>query len=966
MDDTLFDSLNAAYAQAMYEQFARNPEAVPNEWRRLFADGGSQALAEGLMRPDQLNGHRTTAVEPPPAPAAPVEPPAPPSVRAGRPEITQEAADMLRRTLPAISRATALVQAFRDHGHQLARIDPLGSEPPGHPQLSPAFFGTSTEELAELPASLILDDAEEGESVADALRELSEIYAGSIGYEFEHLDDHLKVSWLWKQVEAGGHTAALSADEKKELLKRLSQVEGLEQFIHKAYLGQKRFSLEGNDTLVPMLDLAIQLAAQHGGREVVIGAAHRGRLNILTHTVGVSYGELLAEFEGPSYKGGQLDIGGTGDVKYHHGGRGRRVFSHGESIDVSLAPNPSHLEFVNPVVMGMARTRQFESASRDAKPDHSTVVPILMHGDAAFAAEGVVAESLNMARLQGFDVGGTIHVIVNNQVGFTTDPSDARSTHYASDLAKGYGIPVLHVNADDPEACLAAMRLAMAYRREFGDDFVIDLLGYRRYGHNEGDEPAYTQPVLYRKIAQHPTVRTLYADRLVDEGVVTAEEASSFQEEVSETLRKAQDHIREELASGSGAGERQDDIEDPKEVVAPESTGVPFDVLSRINDTSLTIPDGFTPHDKLWRQLSRRAKDFSPERSLDWGHAEALAFGSLLIDEVPVRLTGQDAERGTFSHRHLVLHDSETGEEFVPLRAVADTRLEVYNSPLTETAVIGFEYGYSVGADKDVVLWEAQFGDFVNVAQVMIDQFLSSGLTKWGQHSRLTLLLPHGHEGQGPEHSSARLERFLQLCAEGNMRVTYPTTPAQYFHLLRRQAFRRPERPMIVMTPKSLLRHPMATSKVAELTEGTFRRVLPDPSVTDADKITRLVLCSGKIYYDIAGHERRAEAEHVAIGRMELLYPFPQEHLEQLLASYPNLEQVVWAQEEPRNMGALTYVGPRLRPVVPRKVSLSYTARPERASPAEGKSRAHVKQQNQLVLEALGLEGTSEESGQAI
>jgi 2-oxoglutarate dehydrogenase E1 component len=966
MDDTLFDSLNAAYAQAMYEQFARNPEAVPNEWRRLFADGGSQALAEGLMRPDQLNGHRTTAVEPPPAPAAPVEPPAPPSVRAGRPEITQEAADMLRRTLPAISRATALVQAFRDHGHQLARIDPLGSEPPGHPQLSPAFFGTSTEELAELPASLILDDAEEGESVADALRELSEIYAGSIGYEFEHLDDHLKVSWLWKQVEAGGHTAALSADEKKELLKRLSQVEGLEQFIHKAYLGQKRFSLEGNDTLVPMLDLAIQLAAQHGGREVVIGAAHRGRLNILTHTVGVSYGELLAEFEGPSYKGGQLDIGGTGDVKYHHGGRGRRVFSHGESIDVSLAPNPSHLEFVNPVVMGMARTRQFESASRDAKPDHSTVVPILMHGDAAFAAEGVVAESLNMARLQGFDVGGTIHVIVNNQVGFTTDPSDARSTHYASDLAKGYGIPVLHVNADDPEACLAAMRLAMAYRREFGDDFVIDLLGYRRYGHNEGDEPAYTQPVLYRKIAQHPTVRTLYADRLVDEGVVTVEEASSFQEEVSETLRKAQDHIREELASGSGAGERQDDIEDPKEVVAPESTGVPFDVLSRINDTSLTIPDGFTPHDKLWRQLSRRAKDFSPERSLDWGHAEALAFGSLLIDEVPVRLTGQDAERGTFSHRHLVLHDSETGEEFVPLRAVADTRLEVYNSPLTETAVIGFEYGYSVGADKDVVLWEAQFGDFVNVAQVMIDQFLSSGLTKWGQHSRLTLLLPHGHEGQGPEHSSARLERFLQLCAEGNMRVTYPTTPAQYFHLLRRQAFRRPERPMIVMTPKSLLRHPMATSKVAELTEGTFRRVLPDPSVTDADKITRLVLCSGKIYYDIAGHERRAEAEHVAIGRMELLYPFPQEHLEQLLASYPNLEQVVWAQEEPRNMGALTYVGPRLRPVVPRKVSLSYTARPERASPAEGKSRAHVKQQNQLVLEALGLEGTSEESGQAI
>ena len=972
MDDTLFDSLNAAYAQAMYEQFARNPDAVPSEWRRLFADGGSQALAEGLIRPDQLNGHRapSAATEVPTRPVAPepmaAEEAARPRHASGRTQISDEAADMLRRTLPAISRATALVQAFRDHGHQLARIDPLGTEPPGHPQLSPAFFGTSTEELAELPASLILDDADEGSSVADALRELSEVYAGSIGYEFEHLDDHLKVSWLWKQVEAGVHTAPLSVEEKKELLKRLTQVEGLEQFIHKAYLGQKRFSLEGNDALVPMLDLAIQVAAQHGGREVVIGAAHRGRLNILTHTVGVSYGELLAEFEGSSYKGGQLDIGGTGDVKYHHGGRGRRVFSHGETIDVSLAPNPSHLEFVNPVVMGMARARQFKSASGEAKPDHSAVVPVLMHGDAAFAAEGVVAESLNMARLQGFDVGGTIHVIVNNQVGFTTDPNDARSTHYSSDLAKGYGIPVVHVNADDPEACLAAMRLAMAYRREFGDDFVIDLVGYRRYGHNEGDEPAYTQPVLYRKIAQHPTARTLYARQLVEESAITEEEATSFQDEVSETLRKTQDHIREQAGSGAVAPERVDDIEDPPEVVAPESTGVPLEVLARINDTCLTVPDGFTPHDKLWRQLSRRAKDFTADRTLDWGHAEALAFGSLLVDEIPVRLTGQDAERGTFSHRHLVLHDSETGDEFVPLRAVADTRLEVYNSPLTETAVIGFEYGYSVAAGDDVVLWEAQFGDFVNVAQVMIDQFMSSGLTKWGQHSRLTLLLPHGYEGQGPEHSSARLERFLQLCAEGNMRVTYPTTPAQYFHLLRRQAFRRPERPMIVMTPKSLLRHPMATSTVAELTEGSFRRVLPDPTVADADKVTRLVLCTGKIYYDIQGHERRSEAEAVAIARMELLYPFPQEQLEELLASYPNLKEVVWAQEEPRNMGALTYIGPRLRPVAPRKVSLSYTARPERASPAEGKSRAHVKQQNRLVLEALGLEGSSEDTGQGL
>jgi 2-oxoglutarate dehydrogenase E1 component len=685
--------------------------------------------------------------------------------------------------------------------------------------------------------------------------------------------------------------------------------------------------------------------------------------------VGVSYGELLAEFEGPSYKGGQLDVGGTGDVKYHHGGRGRRVFSEGEEIDVSLAPNPSHLEFVNPVVIGMARSHQFESSSGNARLDTDAVVPLLMHGDAAFAAEGVVAETLNMARLDGYDVGGTVHVIVNNQVGFTTDPGDARSTHYSSDLAKGYGIPVVHVNADDPEACLAAMRLAMAYRKEFGDDFVIDLVGYRRFGHNEGDEPAYTQPVLYRKIAEHPTVRAHYAERLVSEGVVTEDDVSGLQEEISSTLRNAQDSVRERLAaeSGGAADSGADADRDPErdqdssDIVDPSETGVPFEVLERINQVTVTVPEGFTPHDKLWRQLSRRAKDFSTDRAIDWGHAEALAFGTLLIDGIPIRLTGQDAERGTFSHRHLVLHDSETGDEVVPLQAVADTRLEVYNSPLTETAVVGFEYGYSVAVDKDVVLWEAQFGDFVNVAQVMIDQFLSSGLTKWGQHSRLTLLLPHGYEGQGPEHSSARLERFLQLCAEGNMRVTYPTTPGQFFHLLRRQALRRPERPMIVMTPKSLLRHPMATSKVSELTEGTFRHVLPDPMVEDPDKVERLVLCTGKIYYDIAGHARRGEAGNVAIARMELLYPFPNEQLEELLASFPNLTQVVWAQEEPRNMGALTFVGPRLRPLVPRKVGLSYTARPERASPAEGKAQHHVKQQQRLVLEALGLEGTAEE-----
>jgi 2-oxoglutarate dehydrogenase E1 component len=555
-----------------------------------------------------------------------------------------------------------------------------------------------------------------------------------------------------------------------------------------------------------------------------------------------------------------------------------------------------------------------------------------------------------MARLPGYDVGGTVHIIVNNQVGFTTDPQDGRSTYYSSDLAKGYGIPIVHVNADDPEACLGAVRIAMAYRREFNDDFVIDLVGYRRHGHNEGDEPAYTQPVKYAKIGSHPTVQQLYSDRLIADGVITDEAVAAMRAEITDKLREVQDHVREYQPVEDDKPDEEREIP-----VVPETTGVDIEILEKINTATLDLPEGFTPHPKLWRQLSKRAGDFGPERGVDWGHAEALAFGSLLHEGIPVRLTGQDAQRGTFSHRHAVLHDAETGEEFAPLNAVSDARFEVYNSPLTETAVIGFEYGYSVSSGNDAVLWEAQFGDFVNVAQVMIDQFLSSGHTKWGQYSRLVLLLPHGYEGQGPEHSSARLERFLQLCAEGNMRVTYPTTPAQYFHMLRRQAIRRPERPMIVMTPKSLLRLPQASSPVSELTEGGFKHVLADPTVEDPDLVRRLVLCTGKVYYDIQSHARRNERDDVAVGRLELLYPFPGPALTELIESYPNLTEVVWAQEEPRNMGALTFVGPRLRAVVPRNVPLSHAARPERASPAEGKASRHSAHQNEIVLEALGL-----------
>lgn len=973
-DDTLFDSQNAAYAQAMFEEFARNPEAVSAEWRAMFENGAELAISEGLLVPEQMDSPRPQAEAPPPTPpvtapaaapphiAAPVAPTSPPPPTAADDHVAKAVTDVesLRQLLPAASRATALVQSFRDHGHRLASIDPLGSEPPGHPQLSPAFYGTSTDELNELPASLIVhgNGELEGVSVADVLAELGETYAGSIGYEFEHLDDYKKARWLWKQVDEGSHRPEPTDDERRALLKRISETEGLEQFLHKTYLGQKRFSIEGNDMLVPMLDLVIEEAAGAGGHDVVLGMAHRGRLNVLTHTIGVSYGELINEFEGGTVKEGQLHVAGTGDVKYHHGARGTRVVD-GREVTVTLAPNPSHLEFVNPVVIGMARAKQYEDLAPGEAPDFDSVVPVLMHGDAAFAAEGVVAEGLNMARLNGYNVGGTIHIIVNNQVGFTTDPHDGRSTHYSSDLAKGYGIPIVHVNADDPEACLAAIRLAMAFRREFHDDFVIDLVGYRRHGHNEGDEPAYTQPVKYRKIGGHPTVQEIYSSRLIEAGVVTDSHVAGIRTDVLEGLRAVQDEVRgrDSAAEGddheAGAG-----IDDDVEEVVPESTGVELGQLQLINDATVDLPSGFTPNKKLWRQLERRAADFGPGKSVDWGHAEALAFGSLLLDGIPVRLTGQDAERGTFSHRHVVLHDAESGDEVMPLSALSSTPLQVHNSPLTETAVIGFEYGYSVAVDNDVVLWEAQFGDFVNVAQVMIDQFLSSGLTKWGQNSRLVLLLPHGYEGQGPEHSSARLERFLQLCAEDNMRVTYPTTPSQYFHMLRRQALRRPERPMIVMTPKSLLRHPRATSTVAELATGTFQSVLDDPFTENRDGVTRLVLCSGKVYYDIQGHDRRSEAAHVAVCRLELMYPFPDEPLESLLRSYPSLKEVVWAQEEPRNMGGLTFVGPRLRAVVPRTIPLSYAARPERASPAEGKASSHARSQEAVVLEALGLEAS--------
>ncbi|MGH2357041.1 MAG: multifunctional oxoglutarate decarboxylase/oxoglutarate dehydrogenase thiamine pyrophosphate-binding subunit/dihydrolipoyllysine-residue succinyltransferase subunit, partial [Candidatus Limnocylindria bacterium] len=684
------------------------------------------------------------------------------------------------------------------------------------------------------------------------------------------------------------------------------------------------------------------------------------RLNVLAHIVGVSYEAILHEFE--AGRGGTeatAPKGGLDDVKYHLGAEGHYTTPEETQIRVSLAANPSHLEAVDPVVEGRTRAAQTDRSRPVAQSDPATTLPLLIHGDAAFAAQGVVAETFNMARLDGYSTGGTIHVIANNQVGFTTGAREGRSTDHASDLAKGFDAPIVHVNADDPEACLAAARLAMMYREHFASDVVIDLVGYRRYGHNEGDEPSYTQPAMYEVIAGHPSVRERYQRRLVEAGVIGADEAEAKAKAAGQHLAERLAGLRKGAEEGGGELDRGPEAI-PQEAEEEPVTAVDAGTLRRLNAALHTVPEGFNVHPKLVKQLERRATALdSDEPHVEWGHAEQLAIASLLIEGTPVRLTGQDTVRGTFSQRHAALWDAQTGERHVPLQSMDGSRaaFELHNSPLSEYACLGFEYGYAVTAPEALVLWEAQYGDFVNGAEIIIDQFLVSGMAKWRQTSRLTLLLPHGYEGSGPEHSSARLERFLALGAEGNIRVIYPTTPAQYFHLLRRQARHQAMRPMVVMSPKSLLRLPQALSRLSDLTDGAFSSVLDDPRfATDdaaAGTVRRLIVCSGKIYYDLALSELRDAAADVAIVRAERLYPFPREELGAVIERYPNIESFAWVQEEPRNMGARKFVLPQLRHLVPYQIPLGDVSRPERSRPAEGYPSAHQAEQARIVREAL-------------
>jgi multifunctional 2-oxoglutarate metabolism enzyme len=890
----------------------------------------------------------------PPAPAA--------AAAAAReaPPVPRDGAAVGEEMLQAVQAATSLLKAHRTHGHLAARLDPLGTEPEGDPALEPSTVALTPEVMAKIPAK-ILRMYVPGATLADALPHLRETYCGTIAYEIEHIASHRQRMWLREKIESSEFRKPLTTDEQLALLQRLVEVDALERFMHKAYLGQKQFSIEGLDMTVPMLDETIQLAAAHGAREVVVGMAHRGRLNVLAHNLGRPYETIFAEFEGASTLEAVTSIpqGGTGDVKYHHGAQGTYQLPNGDAILVNLESNPSHLEYVHPVVVGATRAAQTGRQGPHAHRDTNAAMPIVLHGDGAMPGQGVVAESLNLQALDGYKVGGTIHLVQNNQVGFTTDPEDARSTRWASDLAKGYDTPIIHVNADDVAACVAAVRLAFAFRQEFGHDVVIDLIGYRRFGHNEADEPAYTQPEMYAKIKAKKRVSELWAERLVADGVITQEDVERQRQEVWDELTRLHQDLKAQIKAAEDAGtveqatgEYQLDRSPSPEV----QTAVSADRLRSLNEELLSLPEGFTVHPKLVKQLERRRQAVGSDGGIDWAHAEALAFGSLLTEGVPIRLTGQDVERGTFSQRHMVLHDAKTGQSICPIQSLpgALSPFELHNSPLSEVACLGFEYGYSAEAPETLVLWEAQFGDFGNAAQVIIDQFIVSGLAKWGQTTRLTLLLPHGYEGSGPEHSSARLERFLQLAAEGNIRVANLTTPAQYFHLLRRQARIAKQRPLIIMTPKSLLRLPQATNRLEHLSETRFFPVLGEPRVV-ADKVTRLVLCTGKIYYDLVGHPSREGNEGVAIGRVELLYPFPEAQILELVESYPNLREVVWAQEEPRNMGARAHMSPRLMQVLPSHLKFGYIGRPERASPGEGYPAAHTGEQNRIMRTALDL-----------
>ncbi len=839
-----------------------------------------------------------------------------------------------------------MISSFRARGHMQAHLNPLGDDIAYQADLDPASYGLTIWDFDRTFMTGGLAGMERA-NLRTILSIVRDTYTQRIGVEFTHIQDLDQRIWLQDHMETSRNSAELTKEQKRRVLRKLSEAEGFEKFLQTKYTGHKRFSLEGAETVIPMLDELVEKAGSIGVREIMIGMAHRGRLNVLATVIGKNPGKIFSEFED------NLDpnsVHGSGDVKYHLGERGKITTSSGNVVSIRLTPNPSHLEAVNPVVEGMVRASQ----DRIGESGFDQVLPLLIHGDAAFAGQGVVAETLNMSQLEGYHTGGTVHLVINNQIGFTAGPRSTRSTPYATDIAKMVSAPIFHVNGDDPEAAVYVMTLAFEYRQKFKRDVVIDLFCYRRYGHNETDEPSYTQPTLYGKIKAHPSTRLVYTERLLRNGTLTQKEADAFEEDFKSKLEEmlaATKALPPSQLRGDPLAEQRIN---PADIWSNPTTGAPQFMLDHIIQVLSTVPPDVHAHPKLVSMLQKRPM-LAQEGKIDWAFAEALAFGSLLLDGHPVRLSGQDSGRGTFSQRHAVLHDQNNGNCYLPLNHLSETQapFRVYDSPLSEYAVLGFEYGYAVADPGTLVLWEAQFGDFVNGAQIIIDQFLSSGEDKWGQTSGVTLLLPHGFEGQGPEHSSARIERFLTLCAEDNMRVVYPTTAAQYFHLLRKQAKQDIKKPLIILTPKSLLRDPLAFSTLDELASSSFKRVIGEIDPIDPADVRRVVLCSGKVYYDLLKSRRTRDQKDVAIVRVEKLYPFPAAELRAELAKYPQASEVVWVQEEPKNMGPWPTLSHWIDKALMGGQELRFLGRPASGSPAAGSQRQHMREQEEIINRAL-------------
>ncbi len=927
---------NAAYLESLYEQFLVDPDSVSPEWQTYFRGiaGASTDTAHGPLR----EALARRAYEPR-------------TTQQAFPPIGSQGGDSAKQG--AVSR---LIQVYANRGHLVADIDPLGLlQRPTPEVLEIGHFGLSEADLdtefftgsrsTAIPARMKL---------RDILAMLRQIYCGKIGAEFAHVSNSRERLWLQNRFQEGRLQHRLTAEERKSVLRQLSAAEGLEKYLANKYPAQKRFSLEGGDSLIPLVDDLIQQGGLRGVEEIIIGMAHRGRLNMLVNVVGKSPQVLFSEFEG-TYDTNHMK--GSGDVKYHKG-FSTDIRTPAGNVHVALAFNPSHLEVVNPVVEGSVRARQ----QRRGDSTGSKVMPLLIHGDAAFAGQGVVMETLQMSQARGFYTGGTLHVIINNQVGFTTsDPRDTRSTLYCSDVAKMIEAPIFHVNGDDPEAVLFVARLALEYRMSFRKDVVIDLVCYRRLGHNEADEPAATQPVMYDVIRKQPTTRAKYAQSLIQQNVVTAEEAIAMVDEYRRELDEGKPQAKQSLGLIGNQFTVDWSRFQHRDWHDPASTAVPPEKIRELAAKLLQVPKDFAVHRIVQRTIEDRHKMANGQLPLDWGFAETLAYASLLMEGHEIRLVGQDSGRGTFTHRHAVWHEQKTDQCYVPLQNLAPSqpRFTVIDSLLSEEAVLGFEYGFSTTEPNCLTIWEGQFGDFANGAQVIIDQFISSGEAKWGRVCGLTLFLPHGYEGQGPEHSSARLERFLQLCAEQNIQVCVPSTPAQMFHMLRRQLLRTFRKPLIVMTPKSLLRHKLSVSKLEELSQGTFRNVIDEIDDLNPQTVPRVVFCSGKVYFDLLDL-RRADDLNVAIVRVEQLYPFPIEEYAEVIRRYPNAKEIVWCQEEPQNQGSWYQIRHRLQEALSPKQQLLYAGRAPAAAPATGIFQMHVEQQQALVDAALRSTSTEE------